>query len=282
MLLITSVVPAIPWLVVSSIIGGVIGASIKFAFEDLLSPAVGWRRETRRVVAHYVKPIVRAGEALERRINGFVRNRDAGWFEDDEWIRFGLLYAFGEHLAWVRILERRFGFLPFEASRKGRVFNDHLYGVFRALNSHYYFRGGGISENALVSTALPRAMLTAIGEVMIDPDHEDRVLDFTEFARRYVDDAQFRQWFSGLLEFLHSARPGDPIRWDRLILAQAELQALIRYLDPDGALVRRRDIENLELLQTTIAAERIRQRYRQLAPTSSADSAGRSRPLSPA
>jgi hypothetical protein len=235
------------WALLASVIGGLVGASIKFTFDDVLGPILGWRRETRRVVRRFTTPLLRSGEALERRINNMVRNVREDWYVKDEFFRISILYAFAEHLGWIRIVEKRFGFVPAEAVSEGESFTRRLNGLFRALTSHAYFR---TEEPELVSlSAIPRLMLAAVGEVMMAPDGET-VIGFTEFATRYVNDAQFNRWFTGIDEFLGRARPGDSLSWDRLIIAGAELRALIGFLDPKARMVRRLPMANLDLLAT--------------------------------
>jgi hypothetical protein len=34
----------VAWLVVSSVVGGIIATAIRFLFEDVFRPAIGWRR----------------------------------------------------------------------------------------------------------------------------------------------------------------------------------------------------------------------------------------------
>jgi hypothetical protein len=235
----------VAWLVISSLAGGIIGGAIKFGFEDVLRPMLGWRREAKQVVRRYATPLVRSAEALERRINILIRNEEKRWFEEDEYFRLSTLYAFGEHLGWIRIVERRFGFLPFESSRRGSQFNRRLNGIFRGLTSHGYFRKQ--DPEAVDASTVPRLMLTAIGEVMTAEDGE-RVIEFTDFAQRYANDAQFRRWFADLAAFLVKAHPADGLCWDRLLLTAANLRALICFLDPKGRLVDLRPVVNLDLL----------------------------------
>jgi hypothetical protein len=235
------------WALLASVIGGIVGASARFTFEDLLRPALGWRRDTRHIVSRFTTPLLRSAEALERRINNFILNDNSRWFETDEYYRLSTLYIFGEHLAWVRIMERRFGFIPVEATSQGKAFTTRLYGTARALTSFAYFRGCDVAEVA--ASAVPRLMLTAVGEAMTASDHES-VIEFTEFVTNYVHDPQFARWFADLDQFLRRSRPGSPLSWDRVIVAGAELRALLGFLDPKGRVVRSLPLANLDQLAT--------------------------------
>lgn len=250
----------IVWFLVS-LGGGVLGASIKFGFEDLLRPFVGDRREARRLVGKYTVPLLRSAEALERRINILVNNEEHRWLESDEYFRLSTLYVFGEYFGWIRIVEQSFGFLPFESSRKGSKFNLRLNGVFRALSSHAYFRGE--SEQEVSDSLIERFKLTAVGEVMINADG-NRVIEYTDFVQRYQNDARFRSWFEDLEAFLIAATPDDSLRWDRLILTGAHLRALICFLDKRGNMVRYRKVSNLERLHHTEVIESLRKDFPKL------------------
>jgi len=246
------------WLLLSSIIGGVVGASIKFGFEDLLRPFIGSRREARQLVSKYTTPLLRSAEGLERRINILVNNAEHCWFETDEYFKLSTLYVFGQYLGWVRIVEQSFGFLPFESSRKGSKFNRRLHGVFRALSSHAYFRKD--PQEAVGDSLIERFKLTAIGEVMIAAD-QGKVIEYTDFVQRYRSDGQYRTWFADLEAFLEAATPDDPLRWDRLILTGAHLRALICFLDRRGNMVHSRKASNLERLNHTQVIESLRRDF---------------------
>lgn len=235
------------WALLASVVGGIIGAGVKFTFEDLLRPKLSWRRDTQHIVSRFTTPLLRSAEALERRINNLVRNEDARWFETDEYYRLSTLYAFGEYFGWMRVIERRFGFVPVEAMRRGRAFTTRLYGIVRALSSFAYFRGCQPAD--VGASTVPRLMLTAIGEAMTAVDHES-VIEFTEFVTRYVNDPQFARWFADLNQFLRRAHPDDPLTWDRVLVAGAQLRALLGFLDPRGRVVPGRPLANLDQLLT--------------------------------
>src|SRR5688572_4739191 len=108
---------SILWLLLSAFIGGVVGTGVKFLFEDVLRPQVGWRRDSRRAVRGVTVPLLRATDSLERWTNNWVRNVDEHWYETSDYYRLATLHSFAEYLGWVRIMERRFGYVAIEASR---------------------------------------------------------------------------------------------------------------------------------------------------------------------
>jgi hypothetical protein len=186
---------------------------------------------------------------LERRINILIWNEKKCWFENDEYFRISTLYQFGELLGWIRIVEREVGFLPFESDKRCREFNQRINGVFRALCSHAYFHRRWFRDvDAVDASIIPRLMLSAIGEAMTEAKDKKAVIEFTEFVTAYANNERFRRWFLELETFLRNAHPADALRWDRLIAAGTNLRALVWFLDPHGAMVRRRNAENQDLL----------------------------------
>jgi hypothetical protein len=236
------------WLLLSAFIGGVVGTGIKFVFEDVLRPSVGWRRDARRAVRGVTVPLLRATDSLERWTNNWVRNVDANWYETSDYYRLATLHSFAEYLGWARIMERRFGYVAIEASRAGSRFNRRLNGFYRAISSFSYFRWSNDTEKA-ASSSVPRKMFTAMGDVMISSTDPPGILQFNEFCVKYETDAQFRRWFEDLDEFLLEADPEkDSFKWDRLIAAGANLRALDVELDTDRRITDEPRIVNLDRL----------------------------------
>ncbi|MEU0505457.1 hypothetical protein [Nocardia sp. NPDC005998] len=250
------------WIVVSSLVGGVIGSGVKFVFEDLLRPVFGARRETRVTIRKYTTPLVRSAESLERRINNFVRNRTEDWYASSDYYRLSTLYCFADYLAWVRVIEEEFGFLPYESSRYGRRFNQRFRGPFKALSSFSYFHWSHDTA-AVDSSQLPRLILTAMGEVALDAEGT-APMRFSQFALAHERDAQLRRWYADLDAFLRQATEGKPYVIDRLIAAGANLRALIAFLDSTGSLVPERRISNIELMPHPEVATRVRADFPEL------------------
>ncbi|WP_208903106.1 hypothetical protein [Streptomyces incarnatus] len=267
---------AVTWLAVSSLVGALVGATVKFAFEDLLRPWAGVHYETRKILNRYSTPLARSAESLERRINLLVRNEEKNWLREDEYTLLSSLYAFGEYLCWIRIIEREFGFLPFEVSRRGRLLNHQMHGIFRALTSHGYFKSCE-DQDAVGRSAVPRLMLSAVGEAMIKDSSPLRPIDFTEFVIRYRVDDQFSRWFKELSDVITAAHPENPLNWDRIIAAGAHLRVLIRLLDPKGVMVEKRAIVNLERASEEVR-QSIEREFPEFLPQKPSNHAGRLHP----
>jgi hypothetical protein len=246
---------------VSGFIGGVLGSASRFFFEDVLRPRLGLRRDARRVLAHYTTPLLRSSETLERQINNFVRNVDKDWYRTSEYYRLSTLYCFAEYLGWVRLIERRFGFISIEHSRAGRRLDARLNGLFGAMSSFRYFRWAATTGDAVDRSGIPRRLLAAMGEVMIVGKEADETpMEFSDFCVRYANDRQFQRWFQELDAFLESADK-DPLRWDRLIVAGANLRALVDELDTSGAVGRRAAPANTNLLRHEEIKDQVRNEF---------------------
>jgi hypothetical protein len=236
------------WALITAVIGGFIGAGAQFLFEGLLTPRVAQAREARKLLALYTAPLTRSAESLERLINNFIRNVAERPYQDSGYYRLSALYTFGEYLAWVELVERDFGFVSLDSTRETRRFKQRFYGFFRALTSQAYFRwaeqGSAAERAAATDSAVPRNMLRAVGEVMVDDRQERRTRSFTEFAVAFERDAQFARWFSELDRMLSEAEEGGTFARDRLIAAGANLRAFVVFLDPKNRNESPRHIEN--------------------------------------
>lgn len=237
---------SILWLVLAALVGGFISGGIRFLFEDVGRSKLVSRNETAQIVRRYTAPLVRSAASLEDRIAIVLRMAGRDWFATSEYFRLSTLYIFGSFLGWVRIIEARFGFLPYETTRWGRRFNARLYGPFSGLTSHRYFEHMDKDPEEIADSGIHRFMLTAIGEVMISPDGQT-VRGFTDFIEEYGKNPQMRRYFEDLATFLDKpTRTSRPLSWDRLIITGAHLTLLMRFLDPRGVLVSERPREYVE------------------------------------
>lgn len=263
---------SILWIFISVGVGGIIGASIKFFFDQVLAHRLRQRREISRIVIQYSNPILRAANSLERRINVHILNieQEGVDFDNNDYCRLSFLYLFSSFLGWSYILEREVQFLEFETSGKSRQFQSRFYMVFKAFSSFDYFQDIAADVRTLESSTIPRLVLTAIGELMIknQDSHQTsskEVIEFTTFTRLYEECRQFRRWLKYLEDFISGLKPSATcLRWDRLILIAASLQMLISFLDPKGTRTTPRHVSNLELIQNSSVRERLLQEIHQV------------------
>ena len=237
------------WLVLSSSIGGVIGASVTFFFQDYLRYKLSMHRAQRKIYLRYQNPLLGAANSLERQINTIVRNRGESWL-NDEYYRLSTFYKFGIFLFFIRNIEEEVGFLDMYSSRRAKEFTRRLYAPFSGLSS---VRRYDLDEEG----ALPRDIARAIGEEM-QPDQPGSTqtngpIGFASFVRKYGRDRQFQNWFASIDDLLKAtaSNPG-PAQLERLIVTGAHLKMLMRS-DPSGTYTRG-GIANLDLIEREVPA----------------------------
>lgn len=252
---------SIIWILISAGIGGLVGALLKFVFEQVIGPKYQSATTAKVALRKYSYPILRAADTLDRRIQNLISFVYKKWYDDtnDDYYRLSTLYAFGCYFGWCKILENE-AFIEFQSSdRKAREFNIHFNRVFKGITGFYYFKDIEHDEMPSVEEAtVPRLALTGIGELMIkkpeDKDSLPSVLDFVEFARSYTTSPDFKKWFSyldGLLSGL--SRSADNARWNRLVVFAINLRIFVQFLDPAKRQTAPRSIYYLKYLHPKVA-----------------------------
>jgi hypothetical protein len=256
---------SIIWILISAGIGGLIGALIKFVFEQVLGPRLQSARAARVALRKYSYPLLRAADTLDRRIENLIRFVSEKWFDDpnDDYYRISTLYLLGSYFGWCKILENE-AFLEYEISdKRAKDFSIQFNRVFKGITGFYYFQDVKDSEMSSVETAtVPRLALTALGELMMKKDQGKdalpTVLDFVEFARSYKDSADFKKWFSYLENLLSGLRRSkDDARWNRLVIFAINLRVFVSFLDPTSRQTAPRQIYYLKYLHPKVE-ERVR------------------------
>ena len=261
---------SIIWIIISAGIGGLLGALIKFVFEQVLGPRLRSVRAAKVALRRYTYPILRAADTLDRRIENLIRFVDKKWFDDpkEDYYRLSTLYLFGRYFGWCKILENE-AFLKYEISdRKARNFNIRFYRVFKGITGFDYFKDLKADEfedleadevSSIEAATVPRLALTAIGELMIKKHEgtEERlptVLDFVEFARDYKTSHDFKKWFSYLENVLSGlSNSMKNARWNRLVVFATNLRVFISFLDPRSRQTAPRQVYYLKYLHPKVA-----------------------------
>ena len=63
------------WILISSIIGGVVGASIKFLFDKILSRRFNKNSEANEALKHYSFPLLKSAASLHKRLDFIISNK---------------------------------------------------------------------------------------------------------------------------------------------------------------------------------------------------------------
>ena len=180
---------SIIWILLSSIIGGVIGASSKFLFEYILPYRMNVKRDAKKAIQKYSYPLLRYAESLLRSMELLLSNKEKKWYDDKNapYFKYSILYKFGCYFACVNQLEQE-AFLEFGVkNKKIKRFTALFFNVLKSLTSFFYFNEGLINKKILSAdvekTNIPRLVVSAIGEIMtIETDKkEKRIISFVDF-----------------------------------------------------------------------------------------------------
>lgn len=246
--------PATAWIAgINAIIGGVIAAAVKFAFDFYLSESIKRRWRTIDAKRKYSVQIIRAADELASRLSNLNKQLASG--QATNWLRpiteselrnvpfnryylSSALYLICRLVVWIEILKREQIFLDFASSKETRQFNCHLELIYSVL-----------SYSALTRTQAEREpgnhwiylhLLEGIGESFFIKDAESkelRCLTYKEFSRRYrlaSPDSDFKRWLGEVEKLVVSlSRDEEDKRWNRLQMLWISLDLFLDFADPD-------------------------------------------------
>ncbi|MBE9001147.1 hypothetical protein IQ274_23720 [Nostoc sp. LEGE 12447] len=240
---------SILWLLVSSIIGGIIGAMTKLIFDVILPQKLQNSLQVKKVVEKYRNPILRASLDLQSRLYNIV---DQSFLQiychrsdvDKEYAITSTLYVFAEFLAWTEILRREVQFLDFGNAKSNQELERLLGNISRQFTSdalNFTFR-------------LPKGQQRAIGEIMIVEGESLECIGFAKFASKLENEPDFSRWFSSLKEDIRvlASQPknyGERLQDDqRLVEIYNALVKLLEFLDPNYVYVPKKRMKVLASL----------------------------------
>jgi hypothetical protein len=247
------------WLVVSGLIGAVIGAVVKFVFDNVLGPRYQQSREARSSLRKYTYPLLRAADALDARLYNFIRQSEPSWLTD-EYYRLTTLYVIGCYFGWCRLLDAE-AFLDYELSdRRVKRFNVLFSRVFKSLSSFYYFEDlKDMSQAAKEDATVPRLALTAIGELMSGlgnsgSTRSDDVLALVDFSNKLRTSKDFQEWFAYVEKLLKNVkREASDMQWNRLLVFATHLRVFLAFLDTNNRYTAAHQIPYLHFMDHRVA-----------------------------
>ncbi|MBP1466713.1 hypothetical protein EYB53_013435 [Candidatus Chloroploca sp. M-50] len=250
---------SIIWLVISAGVGGIIGALIKFLFEEILQTRYRYSVNSRKVLKKYTYPILRAADTLDKRLENLIRFSNKNWFDKSEqdYYKISTLYIFGCYIGWCKILEDE-AFIEYEMSnKKARDFSIRFNTVFKSLTNFSYFQTSNIDTLAIQEATPPRFTLTAIGELMIkcnEKENKKEIIDFIEFSRQYNTSDEFKRWFFFVERMFSDLTTSiDDAKWNRVLIFAANIRALVIFLDKSSRQTAPRKITFLENLHPSVS-----------------------------
>jgi hypothetical protein len=237
---------SVVWLLISSVIGGIIGSTTKFIFDVILPQRLQNNSQAKKLVAKYRNPILRASLDFQSRLYNIV---DQSFLQiycnrsdlDRKYAIESTLYVVAEFLAWTEILRREVQFLDFGNEKSNQELERLLGNISRQFTS-----------DALDFTfRLPKGQQRAIGEIMIAKSESLECIGFAKFVSLLEKELEFSRWFSNLqkdIEILANQPKyvGERIPNDqRLVEIHNAIVKLLEFLDPNHTYVPKKRMKIL-------------------------------------
>lgn len=236
---------SILWLLLSSIIGGVISLFLKYLFDEQITYYVRNKRQIEKVIKDSTRPLLNDAYALERRVNNIIRNIEEDWFEQSNYYELTTLYLFTRLFSRLYIIDKKFGYVEYSTNSKSHDFNKNIRKIYFSLTSFKLFK----DIDGHDTKGLRRMTITAIGELgtkeeggLLTP------LTLIEFQRKYKELTKY-MWFNELISFIKSIyQSQECTNFDRIIVLGKALHELCVYLDTQKILVRNHTSSNINRL----------------------------------
>ena len=258
------------WLLLSSVVGGVVGASVRFLFDVMLPQRLHQRREVLAAKRKYATPLLLAADELRRRLGNmikYIKQIEAeNWLPADLPSRYyflSTLYVVGQFFGWRQILRRTVVYLDFASVKESRQFEKFLRAVDDSFTSPGLFdRSATGAPDRSADRWVVSFGLQAIGDLMIlREEQEMRTLEYVTFDQRFnqPDNAEFRKWFVPLERMFAGLRAKDDPRFQRIVAAYSFLDAFVNFNDPHHLRTKQRPnyLDQLDEAEARIVTERI-------------------------
>ncbi|UYQ94170.1 hypothetical protein MKQ68_03575 [Chitinophaga horti] len=249
------------WLMVSSVVGGIIGAAIKVLSENVFTHNIIQNRQALDHFKTYSFKLLKSAQALNRRLDFIIKDNANVYRYEDENSKMSLYYVFATYFGWSKIIQEdaldKFQRIP----KKMRQFNIAFLNTLKGLSGNQYFTDiCKVEEVFARSAVVPNYCFTAIGELMMANIDDNKtlikspVLDFTSFCILYKENEEFRNWFIYIDKLLSEIEYSDDnLAWNRLLIFSISLKLLINYLDKRNDLTAPMpDINHLQLLSPKV------------------------------
>jgi hypothetical protein len=261
---------SIAWLFISSVLGGIVGASFKFVFEVILPYDFQKRREAILIKRKYSTPLLLAAEALRNRLENMIKFIDRieteGWLSRDESLNpyylLSTLYVVSNFFGWVEILRRTVVYLDManvEETKKFELFLEAIEAGFSAPGLL-----GEIDTRVSGDRWVYSYVLQAIAEKLIIKPSENandyRTVGFGSFQQLLDDstDQTLQQWLESLKQMFRDLKKAD-VRFKRIVAIHAILCAFIDDNDPQHIRTETRKVywDYLTVQEQQILKERL-------------------------
>lgn len=209
------------WLFLSSVVGGIIGASTKFIFDVVLPQRVQRGREAIIAKRKYASPILHTAIALRDRAENIIKNihviEEESWFpandNTEKYYYMSTLFVVGQFFGWVQILRQTIVFLDFTTTTETQKFEGFLTMIENGFTNPSLLTQAktGIPKHSK-DKWIHKYQLQAIAASMIArDDHEYRIIDYATFCKMYTkhSDNDFKDWFFHLSQLFLGLKADD-------------------------------------------------------------------------
>lgn len=232
---------SIIWLLVSSILGGIIGASIKFLFDVFLPQHLKDRRDIIAAKRKYATPILLAADDLRKRFSNIIQyinliEKD-GWLSSenpDKYYYNSTLYTVARFIGWRQILRHTIVYLDFTTTAETRRFENFLVAIQRGLTKPNLLHDRVASDPSRSEDKwIYHFLLQAIGDSMIIRDgSEYRVKEYAAFCNSLPQvNQECLEEINALGKLFINLKLNDP-RFKRIVATHCILNAFVEQVDP--------------------------------------------------
>lgn len=233
---------SIIWLLVSSILGGVIGASMRFLFDVLLPQRLKDRQDIIAAKRKYATPILLAADDLRKRYSNLIQHIDL--IEKEEWLSskksdtyyyLSTLYTVAQFMGWRQILRHTVVYLDFTTTAETRRYENFLVAIQQGFTKPNLLQNTTSSDPSNSPDKwIYTFWLQALGDSMIVREGSDyRVKDYASFCSSLSqpDQACFKEWIAALRCLFVDLKSSDP-RFRRIVATHCVLNAFVDQVDP--------------------------------------------------
>ncbi len=260
---------SIAWLLISSTIGGAIGASLKFLFTFMIPENLKNKRELLAIQRKYSSPIFFSALELRKRLSNIVKlihliEIETGWLnrkDKSDYYFLSTIFVICQFLGWVQILRKTLIYLDSLSNSRTK---SYTYGLDAVISS---FSNPALTEKEPASSPdesedkwIFSIWTQAIGDQMIVSENGNyRVLSFGEFTKRVKEEKEFREWIEPVYKLFDRIKEGE-LRYRRVVAIHAIVNAFIEMNDPKYLRSKRDEYfwEKLDDYQKAQVLEKIR------------------------
>lgn len=231
------------WLLLSSLVGGVIGASFKFIFDYLLPENLKSRKEVLEIKSKYAVPIFYSAVELRKRLDNVLKlikiiEKGDGWLnkeDPDDYYFLSTIYITAQFFGWTQILRRTVVYLDLSSTSETKAYSYGLEAIISSFSNPALMEEKPASDPKNTEDKWVYSIwLQAIGDQMIKKeDSEYSVLSFAEFCDKLKDtkNKDFQKWMKPLVDFYDDLK-SNQIRFRRIAAIHAIVNSFIELNDP--------------------------------------------------